>query len=113
MPDSGTRVLSFSGSRLTASAVQRLEQTMRGERDNCPLVLDCAGLDEVTPAGLAALLELGRNATGLREIALAQLSRPLTRAAIEAGLSERFSIYATVAACTRSSSGQEPSPCAP
>jgi hypothetical protein len=115
MPDSdaGIRVLRFSNSILSAGAVESIDRSIRELGDARPLVLDCALLTEVTPAGLAALLELGRNATGFREIGLAQLSRPLTLAAIEAGLSERFSIFATTAACVRSFERAESPSCAP
>jgi anti-anti-sigma regulatory factor len=106
-------VLSFSDPVLSASAVRSIESALREAHDLRPVAIDCQQLTTVTAAGLSALLELGRSATGMRELALTQLSRALTRVAVESGLSERFSIYATTEACVRSFERLEASSCAP
>ena len=124
MPESGIRsslahgttrfgVLVFSDPVLSSSAVQSIESALREAHDLLPVAIDCQQLRAVTAAGLSALLELGRAATGMRELALTQLSRALTLVAVEAGLSERFSIYATTEACLRSFERVEASSCAP
>ena len=106
-------VLAFSEPVLSASAVQNIESALRELRDLQPVAIDCQQLQQVTAAGLSALLELGRSTTGMRELALTQLSRALTLVAVQAGLSERFSIYATTEACLRSFERAETSSCAP
>ncbi|MDB4987818.1 MAG: hypothetical protein JWN04_2996, partial [Myxococcaceae bacterium] len=111
--DSGIRALAFSTPLLTRDAVAELERTLRAERDARPALLDCHALTEVDAAGLAALLELGRAASGLRELALTRLSRTLLLAAIQAGLAERFAIYLTNEAGMRSLSSHETAPCEP
>lgn len=111
-PVSGIRQLSFSGPTLTVTAVLDLERALRAEGDACPVAIDCSALVRVTPAGLCALLELGRNSAGLRELALNQLSRALMLTAVQAGLSERFTIYATQAACLQAFARAEPVSCA-
>jgi anti-anti-sigma regulatory factor len=113
MTDSGMRVLAFSDAVLTSASVHVLEAALREVRDALPVALDCQQLREVTAAGLSALLELGRHSTGHRELALTQLTRALTLVAIESGLSERFSIYATTEACLRSFERAEAASCAP
>lgn len=112
-PVSGFRQLSFPGPILTATAVLDLERALRAERDGRPVAIDCAALVGVTPAGLCALLELGRHAAGLRELSLNQLSRGLMLTAVQSGLCERFTIYATHAACLSAFARAEPVPCAP
>jgi anti-anti-sigma regulatory factor len=72
------------------------------------VILDCQVVTRVTAAGLSALLELGRSAEGLQTLALTRLSRPLTLAAVQAGLAERFAIYATTEACLQALSRDEP-----
>jgi anti-anti-sigma regulatory factor len=124
MPESGIRsslacgaarvhVLALSDPVLSSSAVQRIESALRDAHDLLPVAIDCQRLSTVTAAGLSALLELGRSASGMRELALTQLSRALTLVAVESGLSERFSIYATTEACVRSFERPEASSCAP
>jgi len=98
----GFTLLAFPERVLSASAVQNIESALREVHDLRPVAIDCRELGEVTAAGLSALLELGRSATGMRELALTQLSRALTLVAVECGLSERFSIYATTEACLHS-----------
>jgi ABC-type transporter Mla MlaB component len=113
-PGPGIRVLAFSDSVLTASAVASLEGALRDARDTTDTVLDCSALRQVTAPGLAALLELGRHAEGLQALALAGLDRTLMLAAVQAGLAERFTIYTTTAAFLhdRSADAGDPS-CAP
>jgi anti-anti-sigma regulatory factor len=106
-------VLAFSEPVLSSSAVLRIESALREAHDLLPVAIDCQQLTTVTAAGLSALLELGRSSTGMRELALTQLSRALTLVAVESGLSERFSIYATTEACLRSFERIEASSCAP
>ncbi|MEY4514962.1 MAG: hypothetical protein RLZZ450_7084 [Pseudomonadota bacterium] len=105
--------LAFTEPVLTSAAVQHIEHALRAQRNALPVAIDCRPLVAVTAAGLSALLELGRSSGGLRELSLTELSRELTRVAIEAGLSERFSIYATTAAWQRSVERREVGPCAP
>ena len=106
-------VLAFSDPVLSAAAVRSIESALREAHDLHPVVIECQQLTSVTAAGLSALLELGRHAGGMRELALTQLSRPLTKVAVESGLGERFSIYATTEACLRSMERVEASSCAP
>jgi ABC-type transporter Mla MlaB component len=106
-------LLAFASPLLTSAAVQGIELALRSERTALPVAIDCQRLREVTAAGLSALLELGRSSSGLRELGLTQLSRELTLVAIAAGLSERFSIYATNEAWLRGVERVEVSPCAP
>jgi ABC-type transporter Mla MlaB component len=111
---SGIRVLAFSESVLTGAAVAKLEQALRAARDTCATVLDCSALRQVNPAGLAALLELGRNVEGIQELALAGLDRALTLSAVQAGLAERFAIYASTAAFAHDRSSElDDEPCEP
>lgn len=115
-PEQPTRTspLAFVDPVLSAEAVQRIERLLREVHNTEPVAIDCEQLREVTAAGLSALLELGRSSGGIRELALTTLSRALTLCAIEAGLSERFSIYASSAAWQRATEQpREPSPCAP
>ena len=114
MPDpaAGIRVLSFSDPVLTSAAVSEVERALRSAdapRDARPVILDCQTVTRVTAAGLSALLELGRSAGGLQTLALTRLSRTLTLAAVQAGLAERFVIYATPEACLHELSRAEPS----
>lgn len=111
-PASGIRELSFSRPELTAAAVQELDHALRSDGAAGPVAIDCSALISVTPEGLSALLELGRQAGGLRQLALNQLSRGLTLTAVQAGLSEHFLIYATQAACLHAFSRVEPVSCA-
>ncbi len=110
--DSGVRVLSFADPLLSPAALARLAPALSGERDGCAIVIDCSALSTVTPAGLTALLELGRTTAAPGALALAGLSRALTLAAVQAGLAEHFAIYANVAAFTRARERDETSPCA-
>jgi hypothetical protein len=64
-------------------------------------------VQELTPQGLSALLELGARLSGVWQVALAALPRPFVREAVEVGLSERFAIYATVEAAQRALSERE------
>lgn len=105
--------LAFVDTVLSAVAVQRIEQALRELRNREPVAIDCQRLRTVSASGLSALLELGRSNGGLRELALTTLSRELTLVAIEAGLSERFSIYATSAAWSKALERRAVSPCAP
>ncbi|MDB4977021.1 MAG: hypothetical protein JWN48_5362 [Myxococcaceae bacterium] len=113
MPDlaSGVRSLAFSEPVLTSEAVEQIDTVLRAERDPRPVLIDCQALTSVTAPGLAALLELGRSASGLRELALTQLTRPVLLAAIQAGLAERYAIYATNQACLIDLSPAETAPC--
>jgi anti-anti-sigma regulatory factor len=111
--DAGVRVLCFSEPLLTAHAVARIAEALRDEQEPAahastarerglsPVVLDCAALAEVSAAGLSALLELGRSNIGMRELALSGLTRALTLTAVQAGLSERFTLYTTREAAVR------------
>jgi anti-anti-sigma regulatory factor len=110
-PACGIRQLSLPGPLLTAAAVLDVERALRAERDGRPVAIDCSALVGVTPAGLSALLELGRSAAGLRTLALTQLSRGVTLTAVQAGLGERFTIYATQAACLRAFARAEAESC--
>ncbi len=76
-------------------------------------MIDCSRLVTLTPAGLTALLELGRSTGEAARLALAGLSRPLTLAAVQAGLAAHFAIYANAAAFAHASRRAENSPCAP
>lgn len=105
--------LAFVDTVLSAAAVQQIEQALRAVRNREPVAIDCQRLRSVSASGLSALLELGRSNGGLRELALTALSRELTLVAIEAGLSERFSIYATSEAWLRAIERREASSCAP
>lgn len=113
MAESVIRVLSFPGPLLSAEAVAAIEGALREQPDAAPVVLDCQHLTEVSASGLSALLELGRSASGMRELGLTQLSRALTLMAIQAGLAERFSIFATNEACMRSFAAAGSASCAP
>ncbi|HEX5661836.1 MAG TPA: hypothetical protein VFX59_31810, partial [Polyangiales bacterium] len=46
-------------------------------------------------AALAALIELGRSQSGIREVSLSGLSRAFTLTAVQAGLAERFTLTAS------------------
>jgi hypothetical protein len=100
MPDQlpGIRVFALTEPVLTSAAVASVERALRADRTLAPTVIDCAPVASVTPSGLAALLELGRASEGAHELALAGLGRLPTLMAVQAGLAERFAIYASVAA---------------
>lgn len=105
------RVVSLQSELLSVADVQRLAREL-AQRGDEPLeadsVIDCSALTGVTPAGLAALHELGRSSSGT--LALAGLSRALLRTAVEARLAQHFELYASVAAYT---GAHEPSEVAP
>lgn len=102
--DSGAQTFPLEGTLLTAQLVAQLTQALQKAHTGSALVIDATALTAVTPPGLSALLELGARAaarTPAQPLALAGLSRALTRTALEAGLAERFAIYVTVDAFAR------------
>lgn len=84
------------GDELSDREVQRVATELATLRT--PVVLDCHALANVTAAGVAALLELGRRRP--EGLVLAGLSRALTRTAVQARLARFFAIYVSSdAAC--------------
>ena len=109
--DSGVQTVLLEGALLTAQLAAKLTQDLQNTHtERVAVVIDCQQLTAVTPDGLSALRELGIHSmeahTG-RPLALAGLSRPLTRVAIEVGLAECFAIYASVAAFARAQAREQ------
>lgn len=102
------RVVSLQSELLSVADVQRVARELddRGS-EVAPLgrVIDCSALTAVAADGLAALHELGRSHGGT--LALAGLSRALTRAAVEARLAQHFDLYTSVAAFVRAREASE------
>jgi hypothetical protein len=88
------RVFSVQERHLSPAAVAQLVSALRGAQGSAPVVLDLRAVETVAPEAMAALIELGRSQSGVRELSLAGLSRAFTLAAVQAGLAERFSIRA-------------------
>ena len=102
--DSGVQTFPLAGALLTAQLVAQLTQAVQDAHTQSAFVIDAQQLTGVTPMGLSALLELGHRTltrTPPQPLALAGLSRALTRTAIEAGLAQRFGIFASVEAFVR------------
>jgi anti-anti-sigma regulatory factor len=99
--DEPPRVLVVKERRLARAHVERLVAELRNIRGAAAIAIDLGVVEGVTPDALAALIELGRSQAGIRELALTGLSRALTLAAVQVGLAERFSIYASAEAFTR------------
>lgn len=104
------RVLSLEDPVLSPTAVARLRAALDREPSDHPVLIDCAALRDVTPAGLAALRELGLagQARAGGPLALSGLSRALTLTALQAELSTAFAIYLSVAAFTQSATERAP-----
>jgi anti-anti-sigma regulatory factor len=101
-------VLSLQGELLSVAEVQRLSAILVRERGSRPALIDCASLERVSAAGLLALLELGHSMPGA--LALARLSRTMTRVAVEARLALHFAIYADRAPFERAHTPPEQQP---
>lgn len=96
------RVVSLRSELLSVADVQRVARELAeggGELAAAGCVIDGSALTGVTPAGLAALHELGRSSA--TTLGLAALSRVMTRVAVEARLAQHFDLYASVAAFAR------------
>jgi hypothetical protein len=95
------RVVSLQSELLSVADVQRVARELAALDGDVPegRVIDGSALGAVTPEGLAALHELGRSSAAT--LALAGLSRTMTRVAVEAKLAQTFDLYASVAAFTR------------
>ena len=100
--DRDVTTLAMDGSELNAPLVERLAGEIKAHGTSTPrLVIDCSKVQELTPEGLCALIELGSRTTGVWQVVLAALPRDFLRHAIEVGLAERFPIYVSVAAAER------------
>jgi anti-anti-sigma regulatory factor len=88
------RVFSVSEKELSSARVAQLATELRATEGAAPVVLDLRAVQAVEPQAVAALIELGRSQSGLRDVTLSGLSRGLTLAAVQAGLTERFSVQA-------------------
>jgi hypothetical protein len=109
--DGDVTTLAMDGSELDEHLVARLDRDIRARgvelgasaqgRSSPRFIVDCSKIEALTPEGLCALIELGSRLSGVWQVALAALPRVFLRHAIEVGLAERFSIYASVAAAER------------
>lgn len=102
------RVVSLQSELLSVADVQRIARELADGGDELAqarAVIDCSALNGVTPAGLAALHELGRCSPST--LALAALSRAMTRVAVEVRLAQHFDLYASVAAFVRAREAAE------
>ncbi len=86
------RVFAVPEKHLSSALVAKLAHELRAMDGSGPATLDLAAVKTLEPEAVAALIELGRSLGGVREVALAGLSRALTLAAVQAGLAERFTI---------------------
>lgn len=109
--DAVVRVLSFEDPLLSPASVARVA-ALAAEPDARPSVVDCARIEQIAAAGLAALLGLAPEDGTAAPFALASLPPVLLRAALECDLAARYPIYRSPEAFARARLRRRTPPCA-